>query len=390
MSETPSNVFESLPPVGTLLIILNQFAESLNLSADCDDYLRSDVPVDAAFEIITEVTHCVGSHPPADWNEYIMSSFSNDRQEKRSLYAGGTLSGMLLTRNYTPESVSEAAIRSSIVQILQLIDEFCNMFGVNSLGEKELKYAVPCDAAVHLLACLAFDPSFARCERKDWIIVGRCRRIRHERKIDVARDPWASLIPVNRTLSLNSDLHSKSSRMDIEAQSFSETFPLHADSVLKHSGPKLVLVLSLAAVNGLVTRWLQQYPKVDSTRFWTEYPFDCLVRGIKGFPNSLEQAEWLIRESMKTKARFRSCSLDELSRKVDDVCSGNSLSSEIRNFLRQNMSITYCYLVVFKQIDKRDSKALSKAGKWISLGRLRIFEMRDVTPPASSPEFIDI
>lgn len=394
MSETPSSSAHSLPPVGTLLIVLNQFAESLGLSAECDEYLRSGIPISTAYDTIMQVMQNSASGIGSDCNEYIMSCATENGNS--DLYTRGSLNNLVLTRSSTSHWISEAATRSSIVQVLQLIDEFCDRFGVTSLGEKELKYAVPCDSAVHVLACLAFDPSFLRSDRKDWIIVGRCRRVRHERKIDVTRDPFAGMVPVDRTCDLTCEFQTSASAsasasslpsLIEDAEPFTETFPLHIDSVLKHSGPKLVLALSAGAVNGLVSRWLRQFPRIDKDKFWKMYPFDCLVRGIKGSPNALDQTEWLIKESIRTAGRYRFCSLSELDRKVDEVCRENSLSSDIRNFLTNKISISYCYLIVFGKIDRKDSKALSLGAKWISLGRLRLFETRSRSP---TREFLEI
>ena len=49
----------------------------------------------------------------------------------------------------------------------------------------------------------------------------------------------------------------------------------------------------------------------------------------------------------------------------------------MRDSLRNRISITYCYMVVFGEINRKDSKALSKSGRWISVGRLKMFETRD-------------
>jgi hypothetical protein len=197
-----------------------------------------------------------------------------------------------------------------------------------------------------------------------------------------------SMVPVDRTGS-GTKLLPEDSVTDPHSEAFSDTFPLHMKSVMKKSGPELAFVLPLVSVEGIIARWLRQFPKVRLNRFQKELPFDCVLRAIRAHPNSLQRAEWLIHESLKTKGRFKFFSIAKLREKLEHVVNHFLLGDEVRNALESRMSITYCHLIVFNQIDRQESRALAKGGKWITMGRLKPY-LTTTAQVSTAPDLMDI
>lgn len=359
----------SLPPAGTLLILLDHLAETLELAAETDNFLRRTVPASVAFQVFTAYTEEGAVAHISDWNEAVVNAAN--RLMPAGLETDPDWPRTVLSRSRSWQTAEHA----TVVQAMQLVDAFCDRFSVGTVGEKDLKFGIPVDAMIAIVAELAFDSGFTDSAHKDLMILGRCRKVRHLRGIDLTKDTFMSMVPVDRTSggsSTRDDSPTPCSEIMAEIrQPFTDTFPLHMKSVLKHSGPEVAFVLPLRAIEGILSRWIAQFPKVKVNRFQKELPFDCVVRAIRAYPNSLQKAEWLIHESLKTKGRFKFSSIGKVRERLENVVKQHSLGDDVRNALESEISVTYCHLIVSTQIDRRDSRALAKGGKWITVGRLK-------------------
>jgi hypothetical protein len=362
------------PPAGTGLLLLNQFADSLELSSETDNFVRSSIPAWCAYEIVREFTQ-------RD-NVWDSPSLGTAIESEAHRLLGGTnpVTGINLA-----EALASGAIRltdlqglaesSSTVQAMELADQFCLTFDVGVAGEKELKFGIPSDSMIQLVFDLHFDPGFKECARKDIYIATRARRIRHELRIDSMNDPLFNYVQVDRSkLTVSTSSTPEALSIPARTPSLLPSFPLYVKSVLKHSGPELAIALSLCSITALVSQWLRKFPSCDDTRYWKTYPLDVVLRGISAHPNSISQAGRFVQEALKGRQAFKYSSIDATKEQIMSVTEKHSLTDEVRDTLLGGISATYAHMVVFKQIDKRDSRALSKAGKWITIGRLKMFQ----------------
>ena len=362
---------EYVLPAGTLLSHLDQIAAALDLTRESDDALRSLISAERASSIVRKLADDSFELEPTDgnWNTFIASSIMEFQNEL--LYPSGNIFSCYVSKRAVPSSTLECTC--SVIHVMELIDEFSTKCGLGRLGDQELKFGVPIDHLSALLTDLYRDRNFSNCPERDIYVVSRCRRLRFGINLDLSREPLLNIVRLNRGASIETPSGSENSFL-VEANRFTESFPLHQRSVLKYSGPELVLVLSLTAIEGIIDRWLRQFPNVKRSKYIEASPFDCVVRAIRAHPNSLTDADQLIKDSMCTKGRFNFSSLKALRDRIIQVTEHNQLSRHIEQKLFSEISATYSFLLVFREIDKRDSLALSKGGKWISLGRLRIFE----------------
>ena len=369
-----------VPPAGTLLLMLNQFADRFELSSDTDNYLRSCVPASAAFAAVSELINPVNSwhNGQSDYNA-IVTSTARGLCSGQSPVEGLILSSVIFSRGTKASHIENLCRTSSTVQAMQLVDDFCAKYSIEVTGEKELKFGIPLDSMILLISEIVFDHGFLSCPRREIYLSGRARRIRHELGLDALTDPILSLVPVNRSdLTGDSVSSTPSNSVDVFRAAcpvpFQPSFPLYMKSVLKHSGPALILALSVSEIESIITRWQKQFPHTDVTCYLGKFPMDCVLRGIRAFPTSIKQVDWFIRESIKAKGRFKLSSVCVLKKRIIDVYEENHLSDDTREKLLHTISATYAHLIINKLIDKKDSRALSKGGKWISSGRLLMFE----------------
>jgi len=351
-------------PAGTLLCHLDEIAESLNLTAECDNLLRSAIPARYASVFVRQLKEggFQDAPPNNDWNEYISTSVNDANMTVES--SSESLLTVYVKNNHLNADVASSC---SVVQVMELIDDFSSRCGLSRIGDQELKFGVPLDHLCGLMAGLLEDPGFLACEKRDFFVVSKCKSIRH--KIGFRDNKLLSIAKLNRSTHSTPSLPDEDSV--IEQYRFTETFPLYHKSILKNSGPEVVIALSLTAIEGIIARWSRQFNTADHAKFIETYPFDCVVRAIRAHPNSLRQARELIAESLKTPRRFKCCSGAVLKEVIATAVRDNGLSEEVHHLLSSEISATYAYLIVFKQINKTDSRALSKGGKWITVGRLQ-------------------
>ncbi len=369
-----------VPPAGTLLLMLNQFADRFELSPDTDNYLRSFVPASVAFGVVSKLISPTDSwHQGQDDVNALVTSTARGLCSGPAPVEGLSLASVIFTRGSKSSYIEKLCLTSSAVQAMQLVDDFCSKFSVEVAGEKELKFGIPLNSMILLVSELIFDHSFLSCPRREIYLAGRARRIRHELGIDSQTDPILSLVPVNRS-DLAGDSVSSTPSAPVEAfrvmtpVSFQPNFPLYMKSVLKHTGPPLVLALSVSEIESVIIRWQKQFPRQNATCYLDKFPIDCVLRGIRAFPTSIKQVDWFIRESMKAKGRLKLSSVSVLTNKIIDVYEEHHLSDATRDKLLNTISATYAHLIINRLVDKKDSRALSKGGKWISCGRLLMFE----------------
>ena len=352
--------------------MLDTFADTLNLTERCDEYLRTSIPAELAYEILKIFTESDDELENVDDPTSIVTATAIRLFSGKQLACEGRISRLVLNRSSSREEIEGLIRLASVVQVMQLVDDFCDKFGIQTLGEKELKFALPMDSVVMLIYDLSCDTALRDSVAKEFIIVSRCRRIRLQRGIDIASDPVMSLVPVDRTaLTVTGRATPSPVANTVTTHRFQEAFPLNMKSVLKHSGPDIVLVLSLSAVEGVVYRWLNANASGDRNQFMNQFPFDSVVRAIKASPTCASHATWLVKQSCKTKNRFRYPSIGELKKKIEKVVHDHSLSREISETLHSRLSITYSYMIVFGKINRKDSIPLHKGGSQITLNAMR-------------------
>jgi hypothetical protein len=351
-------------PAGTLLSHLDQIAASLELTRDCDDALRSLIPAETASRIVRMICDESFDMEPlnGDWTKFFLASISEDR--------GKIISVSNLLSELVVNNDSNIGSCCSVVQVMELIDEFSSRCGLGRLGDQELKFGVPTDRLGGLLSELMTDRNFHSCNERDVYVITRCKRIRHILNIDLSREPLLNVIRLNRS---RHEPCIATPSVEQYRSNFSASFQLYNQSVLNHSGPALVIALPLLAIERILGEWIAQFSNVKLSKYTNSYPFDCVVRGIRAHPNSASDADHLIQESVKARGRFKFSSLKALRERITQVVAEHQLPPEVENYLLSDVSATYAYLIVFQQIDKRDSRALSKGGKWITIGRLKMF-----------------
>ena len=390
-----------LPPAGSLLVMLDTFADNLNLSEDCDSLLRGGISAFSAYALLKQFT---GSEQvereletAPDKSALVTEIIAQITRGQRPVVSDEKLSNLVLNTQVSRGKIAGITRTCSVVQAMQLVDEFCDKFGIQTIGEKELKFALPLDSMLPLIHSLASDDrGFRDHACKEFLIVSKCRRIRLERKINSSTDPIMSIVPVNRkelfdsvpTASTPSTEASSTPCASPEPR-FEESFPLHMRSVLKHSGPEVVMALSLTGIEGLINRWVRANLPPRPQQFLKSFPFDCVVRAIKASPGSVFHAVELIEESLKTKGRYHFNSISVLKKKVLEVAQENELPSEVRETLLSRISCSYAHMIVFKQIRRKDSIPLNTGGKQITLKTMRFLLKRNVVEYSSDEEASD-
>jgi hypothetical protein len=361
-------------PAGTLLAHLNQLAATLELSQDCDNVLRFSIPARSASRLVSEITDESFQDLPTDgdWNKHILASV-RDLRNHLAKNVSDKLDSFVYTHHMNPDMASCCCV----VDVMEMIDDFSTKFCLGKLADQELKFGVPIDHLCSLLSQLVHDPNFITCEMRDFYIVAKCKALRHKYTIDISGDRFLQVARLDRTTSTVLIATPDPDAIRFEAR-FAETFPLFENSVLKHTEPDTVLVLPLRTLEGIINRWTRQFVCIDRSKYIDTYPLDCVARAIRAFPNSSTQAGKFIHEVMRTKRRFKYCSARELGEKISKLVRDHCLSPEVQEVLTSQISATYAYLVVFKLISKQDSRALSKAGKWITLGHLKMFSQKKV------------
>jgi hypothetical protein len=371
-----------LPPAGALLIMIDSFAESFELDEKCDMQLRAGLPFQVAYEILRTFSEGDALEIVNDQSSGIYSTV--DRLAARhSLFCSDGVSDAVLNKNISNDILRKIMDSTSVVQAMQLVDEFCDRFGINTFGERELKFAMPIDSVFKLIHEMCKNSNFKDHVSRDIAVVSKCRSYRLHQGIDLSRNTFTNLIAVNRSGLVETlrnpvvskpthDRTSTSSTLDSPSNihRFSDSFNLHQKTVLKHSGPALVIALSLDGLENVVHKWLRTNKQAHPDQFLNVYPFDCVARAIKASPTSVSHALWLIRESMKTRGRFQFSSINILRDKLLQVCDKNAVPGCVRDAMISKMSITYAHMIVFKQLKKGDSKNLD-LGESITLNSLR-------------------
>ena len=352
--------------------MLNTFADTFELSPECDNYLRSAVPADVTYEVLRVFTETDDLYRIEDRSSVVIAT-ARRLMGECALFTTERISGIVLDRCRTWAEIQAVIDGSSVVQAMHLADDFCDHFDLRDLAEKELKFAIPVDSMIRLIHELFTNRTLVGALSREFVIVSNCRRIRHARGIDPDKDMVMGFVPVDRSSLVEFSKPGGPSSTSLPIfDSSHESFPLNMKSVWAHSGPELVFVLPLCEVERIVNRWLARHSiGGDKHKFLTVYPFDCVLRALRAAPSSATLAQQLIDESLRTKDRFKFCSLQKLRNQIDAVVAENNLSEHIRSCLISKISLTYAYLIVFSQVSSRDCKILSKGANRISLTAMR-------------------
>jgi hypothetical protein len=356
----------TLPPAGSLMIMLDEFKQLFGVTDECIHLLSSCVPLPLTSELLERF---------ADDEDDVSDETVTTTAQVRMVIDDLSLIEGSLWAQLSGSDVDTLVASSSVVQCMQLVNDFCDAFGVGAVGEKELKFGIPADAMIRAVYELARDVNFKQGQMsRDFFIVSRCRRIRHERKIDLNTNTMMSLVPIDRTSVLESPVVPSFTPPPLELQPFPPsytpvTFQLHKKSVLRHSGPSLVFALSFFALEKIVKDWVD-VNRLDYGKWIHESPFDCVVRALRAAEGNPNTAEKFLCENIATDNRYRFRSFGD----VRDRIEAQPLPANVNDVLTNKISATYCYLVVYNQIDKRDNKWLAEG--WITVDELDMFSDR--------------